>query len=115
MEEIDEALERLEVEEPIRVEMRCEISGDVRIRQFCWFGCSSKMLFICFLSSFSFAGMVDLMILEEMATLHVSDIDIRTFPMFGCSVALFLDFYKLSSWVRIDPTPPRLEAFDARD
>ena len=31
MEEIDEALERLEVEEPIRVEMRCEISGDVRM------------------------------------------------------------------------------------
>lgn len=27
VEEIDEALERLEVEEPIRVEMRCEISG----------------------------------------------------------------------------------------
>ena len=71
------------------------------------------MLFICLLSSYSFAGMVDLMILEEMATLHVSDIEIRTFPMFGCCVALFLDLYKL--WVRIDPTPPRLEAFDARD
>ena len=57
MEEIDEALERLEVE-PIRVEMRCEISGemDVRIQQFCLFGCSTKMLFICLLSSFFFCG-----------------------------------------------------------
>ena len=70
------------------------------------------MLFICLLSSFSFAGMVDLMILEEMATLHVSDMDIH----FPCLVVVWHSSLTFTSYGSgLTPPPPRLEAFDARD